>query len=284
MRLQRNAFTRARLGIGKVGRYPGFPLLVARVENQFVAQHVRPGSRSGKPKDPTADVWRRVSLCRRGQSFFEGASPIASRWMSCCPALQCMTRTTASGPANDPGSASLLEKRDRQDEAAPKSACPICVPNTDEVAEVRAATPDDACEVASIHVRAWQVAYRGLLPQEYLDGLRPEDRARGYTFDRTGAEHPAALVAVEHGMICGFVITGLSHDSDLQDARELWAIYVDPQRWGNGIGRSSWRLPEIGFIKTVRARPCFGSSQETLAPGASISSTDGTATGLGVWK
>ena len=152
------------------------------------------------------------------------------------------------------------------------------------MAEVRAATPDDACEVASIHVRAWQVAYRGLLPQEYLDGLRPEDRARGYTFDRTGAEHPAALVAVEHGMICGFVITGLSHDSDLQDARELWAIYVDPQRWGNGIGRSSWRLPEIGFIKTVRARPCFGSSQETLAPGASISSTDGTATGLGVWK
>ena len=137
------------------------------------------------------------------------------------------------------------------------------------MAEVRAATPDDACEVASIHVRAWQVAYRGLLPQEYLDALRPEDRARGYTFGHTGAEHPAALVAVEHGMICGFVITGPSHDSDLQDARELWAIYVDPQRWGNGIGRSSWRLPEIGFIKTVRARPCFGSSQETLAPGAS---------------
>src|SRR6478672_2033562 len=71
----------------------------------------------------------------------------------------------------------------------------------------------------------------------------------GDTFDRTGAEHPAALVAVEHGMICGFVITGLSHDSDLQDARELWAIYVDPQRWGNGIGRSSWRLPEIGFLQ-----------------------------------
>ena len=35
----------------------------------------------------------------------------------------------------------------------------------------------------------------------------------------------------------GFVITGPSYDCDLQDARELWAIYVDPQRWGIGIGR-----------------------------------------------
>jgi GNAT superfamily N-acetyltransferase len=85
-------------------------------------------------------------------------------------------------------------------------------------------------------------------------------------------------------MICGFVMTGPSHDSDLQDARELWAIYVDPQRWGMGIGRLLMAAAGIGSIKTVRARPCFGSSQETLAPGAFICSTDGTATGLGSRK
>ena len=150
----------------------------------------------------------------------------------------------------------FVYKRGSQDEAAPRARAQFCVPNTEWVAEVRAATPDDACEVASIHVRAWQVAYRGLLPQEYLDGLRPEDRARRYTFGRTGPEHPAALVAVEHGVICGFVITGPSHDSDLQDARELWAIYVDPQRWGIGVGRL--------LMAAARDRLCQDGAREAL--------------------
>ena len=44
------------------------------------------------------------------------------------------------------------------------------------VLTVRRATPEDAAGVAGVHVRSWQVAYRGLLPDDYLDGLRPEDR------------------------------------------------------------------------------------------------------------
>jgi hypothetical protein len=47
---------------------------------------------------------------------------------------------------------------------------------------LRAARPADAPLVADVHVRAWQVAYRGLLPEEYLDRIRPEDRASRYTF------------------------------------------------------------------------------------------------------
>ena len=30
--------------------------------------------------------------------------------------------------------------------------------------------------VARVHVRSWQVGYRGLLPDAYLDGLRAEER------------------------------------------------------------------------------------------------------------
>lgn len=105
------------------------------------------------------------------------------------------------------------------------------------MAKVRPATADDASEVAAVNVRSWQAAYRGLLPQGYLDGLDPAERARQYTFNRTGPEHPATLVAGDYGVICGFAITGPPHDSDQPDARELWAFYVDPQRWGTGIGR-----------------------------------------------
>jgi hypothetical protein len=31
--------------------------------------------------------------------------------------------------------------------------------------------------VAAVHVRSWQVGYRGLVPDNYLDEPRPEDRA-----------------------------------------------------------------------------------------------------------
>ncbi len=36
--------------------------------------------------------------------------------------------------------------------------------------------PGDEMVVAALHVLSWQVAHKGLLPDEYLNGLRPEDR------------------------------------------------------------------------------------------------------------
>ena len=42
--------------------------------------------------------------------------------------------------------------------------------------ELRRAVPGDENEVAEVHVRSWQVAYRGLLPDAYLDALRPAGR------------------------------------------------------------------------------------------------------------
>ena len=43
---------------------------------------------------------------------------------------------------------------------------------------LRPAEPVDAIAVAHVHVRSWQVAYRTLMPDDYLDQLRPEDRCR----------------------------------------------------------------------------------------------------------
>src|SRR5580704_17872478 len=62
---------------------------------------------------------------------------------------------------------------------------------------VRPARPDDAGAVAAVHVRSWQVGYRGLLPDAYLEGLRPEDRMDHYTFGATDPEVPSTMVAAE---------------------------------------------------------------------------------------
>jgi GNAT superfamily N-acetyltransferase len=99
---------------------------------------------------------------------------------------------------------------------------------------VRPATPDDAWAVAVVHVRSWQVAYRGLMPEELLDAQRPEDRAARYDFAPTDPDAPRTLVAEEDGSLGGFVTIAASADPAV--GGEVYALYVDPDRWGTGMG------------------------------------------------
>jgi GNAT superfamily N-acetyltransferase len=103
---------------------------------------------------------------------------------------------------------------------------------------LRTAQPTDSVAVAEVHVRSWQVGYRGLLPDEYLDGLRPADRAKRYTFGDPDPLKPATIVAIEAETICGFATIAPSRDRDGDRTGELLALYVDPDRWGLGIGRA----------------------------------------------
>ncbi|MGE0214609.1 N-acetyltransferase family protein [Mycolicibacterium sp.] len=91
--------------------------------------------------------------------------------------------------------------------------------------------------VAQAHVRAWQVAYRGLIPQDYLDGLRAVERGGRYNFEAMVPSGPYTQVAVDGDTICGHVTTGHSRDGDRPGDGEIWALYVDPLRWGTGVGR-----------------------------------------------
>lgn len=102
--------------------------------------------------------------------------------------------------------------------------------------QLRLAEPDDAMAVARVHVRSWQVAYRTLLPDDYLDQLRPEDRAKTYDFTNLDPLKPRTMVAAEEGVILGFATTMPSRDEDLPDHGELCALYVHPDKWGQGIG------------------------------------------------
>src|SRR5262249_39997041 len=103
---------------------------------------------------------------------------------------------------------------------------------------LRPAHPEDAIEVACVHVRSWQEGYRGLLPDAFLDQLRPEDRAARYDFSHLDPAKPHTIVATDAGAITGFVTTMPSLDEGMQDYGELCALYVDPEWWGHGIGRA----------------------------------------------
>jgi len=117
---------------------------------------------------------------------------------------------------------------------------------------LRPAEPADAVAVARVHVYSWQVAYRDLLPAEYLNQLNPEDRAQRYDFSHQDSHKPYTIVAAEGSEIYGFATTAPSRDSDLPQHGELQALYVDPEHWGCRIGAaliaaSRARLVQQGF-------------------------------------
>src|SRR6185295_15432065 len=87
---------------------------------------------------------------------------------------------------------------------------------------LRPAEPADAMAVARVHVRAWQVAYRNLLPDDYLNSLKPEDRAQRYTFGGTDPREPMTTVAVDdRGTIRGFATTCAARDADVPGYGDL---------------------------------------------------------------
>ena len=101
---------------------------------------------------------------------------------------------------------------------------------------VRRATPDDARTIADIQVETWRAAYVDVMPQEVLDSLDVEERARTWghwlTVDAT-----AQFVAECSGAGVGFVSAGPCRHEDATG--EVYAIYVRPEAWGTGSG---WAL------------------------------------------
>ena len=104
--------------------------------------------------------------------------------------------------------------------------------------DLRPARPDDALDVARVHVRSWQAAYKGLLPDEYLGSLRADERASRYDFATTDPLAPHTFVADDGRTIVGFATIGVSPGESSRDVGELMALYVDPASWRTGVGRA----------------------------------------------
>jgi GNAT superfamily N-acetyltransferase len=106
---------------------------------------------------------------------------------------------------------------------------------------IRPAQPTDAAAIAEVHVRSWQDAYRGLLPQDYLDKLDVGRRRAGWDRILAATAWPGtgAFVAECSNGIIGFAHIGPARDEDEPDAvGEMTAIYVLARAWGAGAGRA----------------------------------------------
>ncbi len=104
------------------------------------------------------------------------------------------------------------------------------------MAMVRRATTADTPKMGRVHVRAWQMAYRGLMPDEYLDGLSSEERERMWSEALSQRDTSRLVLVVEDDDdVVGFAAVGPSADPR---TGELYSINVDPDGWGSGHGRA----------------------------------------------
>lgn len=102
---------------------------------------------------------------------------------------------------------------------------------------VRAAHLDDCDAIARAHVRAWQVAYRGVMPDEYLSSLRVQDRRDRWQsiLSQRGSPNWTVVVTLDDAVV-GFCTVGDSRDD--ASMSELWGINVDPDAFGTGAGQT----------------------------------------------
>lgn len=106
--------------------------------------------------------------------------------------------------------------------------------------------------VCGLHVRAWQSAYRGLVPQAFLDGMDPAERARRARGRDLSGQH----VAEAGGEVVGWLVIGpYRFEDDGADAPgpgfgEIEAIYARPDAVGTGVGRA---LMAYGLTELDRA-------------------------------
>lgn len=124
--------------------------------------------------------------------------------------------------------------------------------------QVRQARQSDARGIAEIHVASWQSAYRGIIPDSFLDNLSVESRER--VWETALAEGTDQVLVFEQvGRLIGFASFGPSRDDDSDRERvgEIYAIYLDPGEWRKGYGLA---LVEAA-METLKAQ---GFSEVTL--------------------
>jgi RimJ/RimL family protein N-acetyltransferase len=100
---------------------------------------------------------------------------------------------------------------------------------------IREARIGDEDQIARVHVAAWRAAYRGMMPDAFLESLDENTRAKRWRerLDATSAGR-RTFVAIASDSIVG--IAGIGPARDEAGTRgELYMINLAPTAWGRGI-------------------------------------------------
>ena len=111
----------------------------------------------------------------------------------------------------------------------------------------RLRTGDDRAEISRVYEESWKTAYKGIIPQEYLDSI-PEG---GWA---SGLDQPSrhTLLCTCEGRIVGTASFSKSRFEHLPSSGEIISIYFLPEYTGRGYGKALLNaaineLQQMGF-------------------------------------
>lgn len=104
--------------------------------------------------------------------------------------------------------------------------------------KVGPATARDVAGISFVHVDSWRFTYRGLVPNEFLEGLSVEQRVPVWTALVADETSTSALLVLEDATeVIGFSHFGPSRDEDADGATgEVTSIYLLKSSWRRGGG------------------------------------------------
>ena len=100
---------------------------------------------------------------------------------------------------------------------------------------IRNAQAMDAKAIATIHVDSWRSAYQGIIDDEYLHNLSVTAKEQEWRHIVQKDQVTTLVVEDEQQQILGWACFGADREQPLQG--ELYAIYLSPRHWHQGIGK-----------------------------------------------
>jgi len=100
----------------------------------------------------------------------------------------------------------------------------------------RTAAPEDLMALEAVRVATWKDAYRGVVPDAFLDAMEVTEERVGRQVARLRSGAVQMLVAELSGQPVGLLASGPCRDDDLPGVFELYALYVLPAAWRHGCG------------------------------------------------
>lgn len=100
---------------------------------------------------------------------------------------------------------------------------------------IRPALPADATDMAEIHVRSWEAAYKDIVPADYMDKMKATGPGKWQKILSEG-KYPQMII-LQNGKTVGIMCVAAPGDDDLDDrVYELYGLYLHPDYYRQGIG------------------------------------------------
>jgi len=118
---------------------------------------------------------------------------------------------------------------------------------------LRRAGPEDAALLSRLKIATFRASYRGVLPDDLLDGLGPDDPFVGIEPWRQVLLDPEMEVhVVEAGEPAGFLVLAPASAAEAPAHGLLQQLYLLPGWQGLGWGTTLWRLAAQRLAATGR--------------------------------